>query len=342
LSLVTGVASPGAYDLRFGVAGEAGAVEEVVFPEGWRSLIKEADGTWRPAVWQESLDEIGRRLVPSSATRVDLIYRNQIRLLAYELSSAQVHPGQPVSITLFWQALTPIVEKYQVFNHLFGLDGRVVGEADEFPPVPTNRWLPGQVVTTTHQLLTDAGLAPPALASLDIGLYDAERRSLPATRQDGRRAPVTLARIKLVPDRWPDQRPPVKDEVLFGDRLLLEGHALAGDAAPGARLHVQLWWRVQAPTNVDYAVFVHLLDSAGNIVAQADGAPVNGRYPTSAWEVGETIVDARSLELPADLPAGEYQLILGLYNPVDGSRLPLAASEAQGADFVHLGRLSVN
>jgi hypothetical protein len=342
LSLVTDAARPGAFDLRFGVAGEDGDVEEIIFPEGWRCLIKEDDDIWRPAAWKESLDEIARRLVPPSSVPVDVIYRGQIRLLAYDLSGAKVHPGQALSITLFWQALTPIEEDYKVFNHLFGLDGRVVGEADEFPPVPTSEWLPGQVVSTTHHLLTDAGVPPPALVTLDTGLYDAERRALPATKQDGRRVPVTLARIKLVPDQWPDQRPPVKDEVLFGDRLLLEGHALEGDVTPGARLNLQLWWRVRIPTDVDYTVFVHLLDSAGNIVAQVDGAPVDGRYPTSAWEVGETIVDARSLELPADLPAGEYQLILGLYNPVDGSRLPLAASEAQGADFVHLVQLSVN
>jgi hypothetical protein len=87
----------------------------------------------------------------------------------------------------------------------------------------------------------------------------------------------------------------------------------------------------------DYNVFVHLLDAAGNIVAQGDGVPMGGRYPTYAWEVGEQIIDSRAITLPADLMPGQYRLIVGLYNPLDGSRLQLSEHET---DFL-LGQLTV-
>jgi hypothetical protein len=108
---------------------------------------------------------------------------------------------------------------------------------------------------------------------------------------------------------------------------------------PGTTLNVELAWQAMAPVDSDSVVFVHLLDAADRIVAQGDGVPVNGRYPTSAWDVGKRILDTHALALPSDLPEGEYRLIAGLYNPVDGSRVPLAQPER---DFVLLDKLTID
>jgi hypothetical protein len=104
-------------------------------------------------------------------------------------------------------------------------------------------------------------------------------------------------------------------------------------------LTLQLWWRALAPPQGNYSVFIHVLNATGEIVAQADGIPLEGRYPTSAWGAGEPIVDTRILVLPSDLSAGDYSLALGLYDPVDGSRLEVVG---QGVDSVHLGQLTVS
>jgi hypothetical protein len=101
---------------------------------------------------------------------------------------------------------------------------------------------------------------------------------------------------------------------------------------------LRLWWQALEPVATDYTVFVHVMDAAGKIMAQGDGVPVEGRYPTSAWEVGEQIIDARLITLPPDLPVGDYRVIIGMYNPIDGKRLPPAESET---DHILLGRLSV-
>ena len=43
------------------------------------------------------------------------------------------------------------------------------------------------------------------------------------------------------------------------------------------------------------------------------------------------MTDSYTLALPADLPAGEYQILAGLYDPVSGQRLPLVrAGEVVG------------
>jgi hypothetical protein len=66
---------------------------------------------------------------------------------------------------------------------------------------------------------------------------------------------------------------------------------------------------------------VHLVGAEPQALAQADGPPVQGDYPTSLWAPGETIVDQRDLPIPADLPPGEYGVNVGLY--WDEGRLPL-------------------
>ena len=331
----------GAYDLRIGLTDGRGNVEPFLFPQGWRSVVKQADGTWRQAEWLESLDYIAQHQVPPTATPTDVYYQGQIRLVAYELSEVALQPGQPLTSTLYWQALVPVSEDFVVFNHLFGLDGTPIGQADELPVVPTSHWLPGQLITTTYRMLTDPVLPTPAVATLDIGLYNADRQALPAADRLGQPMSVTVTRVKFTPEAWPDGSPPIRDDALFGGSLLLVGHAPLPETISLEKtepLTLQTWWQAQAPLSADYTVFVHLLDESGHVVAQADGVPVGGRYPTSAWGPGEQIVDTRQLSLPADLPAGSYRLVIGLYSPADGGRLQSAQGDA---DSVTLGQITV-
>jgi 4-amino-4-deoxy-L-arabinose transferase-like glycosyltransferase len=61
----------------------------------------------------------------------------------------------------------------------------------------------------------------------------------------------------------------------------------------GTRL--DLHWRVKQPLSIDYTVFVHL-ERDGTIVAQQDGTPGRGYYPTSWWRPGDQIVDTHYLD----------------------------------------------
>ena len=38
-----------------------------------------------------------------------------------------------------------------------------------------------------------------------------------------------------------------------------------------------------------------------------------GAYPTSLWDRGEVVKDEHKLTLPEDMPAGEYQIAVGMY-----------------------------
>jgi hypothetical protein len=41
------------------------------------------------------------------------------------------------------------------------------------------------------------------------------------------------------------------------------------------------------------------------------------------WDAGEFIADSHAITLPPDLPAGEYSMAIGLYDPLTGQRLPI-------------------
>jgi hypothetical protein len=101
---------------------------------------------------------------------------------------------------------------------------------------------------------------------------------------------------------------------------------------------VKLRWRADGPAPRDYTVFVQLRDAQGRTVASGDGTPTwftprrTDRWPAG----GYTTWDAHTVELPASLPAGDYQIIAGWYDLETGTRLALldAAGNAAGDEAV--------
>jgi hypothetical protein len=74
-------------------------------------------------------------------------------------------------------------------------------------------------------------------------------------------------------------------------------------------------------------------DEEGRPLAQWDGNPCLNTARTSLWPAGEPVRDHVLFRLPADLPGGEYRLLVGLYDPASGQRL--------GDRAVEIGHLRV-
>lgn len=102
----------------------------------------------------------------------------------------------------------------------------------------------------------------------------------------------------------------------LGTGIELVGYALTPVAD---RLKVTLYWRTAQPLTTNAAVFVHLLDETGRMVAQHDAQPVQNAYPLTFWPTHTIIADEHVLPLP-DVP---YTLAVGLYNPHDLTRWPV-------------------
>jgi len=97
-------------------------------------------------------------------------------------------------------------------------------------------------------------------------------------------------------------------------------------------IDVTLIWRGDQTPDLSYTVFVQLLNPDGQVIAQADSIPAANTRPTSGWRPGEYIVDVQQLTFHPDAQPGPARLIVGLYDPATGARVPLAS----GDDFVLL------
>lgn len=87
----------------------------------------------------------------------------------------------------------------------------------------------------------------------------------------------------------------------------------------GDELSVGLYWRARSKPVNDYVTFVRLQDAAGRVIIEQAGRPVNGTYPTIAWNAGEVLLDWRDLIVPIDSGRGDYQLIVGLREAATGT-----------------------
>jgi hypothetical protein len=90
---------------------------------------------------------------------------------------------------------------------------------------------------------------------------------------------------------------------------------------------LRLYWKALTPVDLDYTVFVHLLDANGAIIAQDDAPPGDPFFPTSTWLAGEVTVDDHHLALPAAVPPGVYHVTVGLYHWPTSQRLQAVDGE---------------
>lgn len=136
--------------------------------------------------------------------------------------------------------------------------------------------------------------------------------------------------------------PAVMVDAVWGDAIHLLGYSDERRAKliPGGQYTVTLFWRAETCQTMDYTVFVHLRDAAGTTVAQHDGQPLGGDYPTSRWRPSEVVIDPHVVVLSTDLPAGEYTLWVGMYRLDTMERLPLR-DDKSGENALLLGSILI-
>ena len=102
-----------------------------------------------------------------------------------------------------------------------------------------------------------------------------------------------------------------------------------------ATVKVPVLWRGGNLINTNYTVFVQLRATAQiSVVVSGDGPPHNQglTYPTSVWSAGEFVSDTHTLDLAGKPAPGTYDVVVGLYDPASGARLPVAASASRTPD----------
>ena len=118
----------------------------------------------------------------------------------------------------------------------------------------------------------------------------------------------------------------------LGEKVRLLGYRHKKEAVAGEEINIILYWQALGEMERNYARFIHLLNSQGERVAQRDSQPGKGSLPTTSWVTNEFLSESVPLDLPEELPPGEYYLIVGFYDPANWQRL----MSADGADHILL------
>lgn len=276
-------------------------------------------------------------------------FDGKIRLLGYSLPEASPKPGHSLPIWFNWSAITSSGTDYEVQVRLLDRDGAVLAETAGFPSVPafpTSKWETGDLI--------QGKMVIPLPPEMEGGQYRLAIRLVDAETQEpllGRRSWGMHSREWIVIGRaevasWPFVTDPpsmeYRSEGLFGDAVRLLGYDLEERLDSEAEMSLTLYWRVETPLKGSYLVFVHLIDETGEVIAQADGIPVDWMRPTTTWREGEVIADRYELSLPAELPQGTYELYVGFYHP-EGQRLPVVVDgESVPGRRLSLGSVSFN
>jgi mannosyltransferase len=267
-----------------------------------------------------------------------------VRLLGYNRPSAagetwEVMPGDILQLTLVWQAVAPMTERYKVFTHVLDPYGHLVGQRDAEPGGGariTTTWKEGEQVVDNYGLPILPG-TPPGDYVIEIGMYGlSDGQRLPITK-DGEPAGdfLVLQSVRVLSALAP---PPLSvlgmrkelnvrfesrgergmeylNVTLLGYDLAKLGQEHEPDAPvhPGDILHLTLFWQAQQAPAEDLAVLLRLQDAAGKVWLERRTQPTEGMYPAAQWRVNEIIRDQHNLFLPPDLPFGRsYRITLSI------------------------------
>ncbi len=334
------------------LANEFGVVDAL---DGYILLAKQPD---LPRTLPDAFYDFARvdpaSFAPQHPTHIE--FAGKLRLLGYDLGLGAHEAFLPV-VTLYWQALTPLEEDYTVWPFFIDHNGHPIADPGQLPPVtpiwyPTSAWSPAEIIAV-RTLPQDLGDQFTLALGVSRGDWADPARRLKITKIEGDRYTFedeTWVRLDTFQRTGrksyeavspPPEIPMQPYEVQFWDLIELRAAALPANVEAGEDLHFSLAWETRAPLTVDLTTFAHLLDTDGQAVAQLDWGPQDrlGYLPTTAWQPDRLVVDQQSLPLPADLPPGDYHLLIGWYYAPTGDRLPLTKG-GQG-DALPLGVVRV-
>ncbi len=267
-----------------------------------------------------------------------------IELVALRPDATTALIGAQFGVQLLWEARCQPTN--EVALRFFIQNGTGRQEIDHRPLdalYPPTQWKAGQRVLTKSILRLPGNLTEGA-ASLSLDAVD------PASGQPfGRHwgalplpGSAGITRLSLANRPHQTDAPPMANRVdaSFGGQIRLLGYQLSTDSTTGA-LTVRMAWQTEQVMDQSYSVFLHLLDSDGQIVAQRDAVPRDGQLPTSIWLPGEVVTDSYVLQPAQPLTAGTYTLIAGLYDSTNWQRLPVESTQTSGSgDFITLDTIT--
>jgi hypothetical protein len=133
----------------------------------------------------------------TATEKLDAALDNGIVLDGYRIGTRTLRPGDTLDLTLVWRAADgPTPDHWKVFTHLLDSRSLVVAQRDAEPADnlrPTTTWQRGEQIEDNYGIAIPDGL-PAGSYTLEIGMYDGERRSV----IDGKADHLVLGQVQIL------------------------------------------------------------------------------------------------------------------------------------------------
>ncbi len=265
--------------------------------------------------------------LPDDAVPVEVRF-DTITVIGFRIDRQPVPSGGALPVTVYYQG-EPDARNLSLYLTALDRSNRVVGKIDSYPGggnLPTSTWDASKIYADTYRIPISPAAEGPAQFKVEFGWWNyATNTRIQPLDIDNQPIKALILRGGSLLSSTPAPLPSVAQSATFSGALRFNGYTLSpagGVIKPGERLDLSLIWEALSPVYEDFTVFVHLESADGKPIAQDDGMPLRGAYPTSAWAVGQPFADPHSLTVPANLAPGQYRIVIGLYRAGDGSRLP--------------------
>lgn len=267
-------------------------------------------------------------------TPLDATFAGRYHLLGYTIAPEAPRSGQDVTLTLYWQlAQAPASDHLiETFIQVAPLDAEAQVAATSAllgtPRYPVPFWQANETIVQPYLLTLPDDTPAPSLYWFNLVLLDeATQTRLPVTGSGGNLLRVGPIVVLSGEDEGVVETA-VSTHYNFSQQIQLLGYDLQPNAAG---LALTLYWQAaETPPTADWTVFVHLVDGAGTLLAQGDGLPRAGDFPTSWWPAGVLVPDTHRLPTDMDCAAlAGTRLRIGLYNPATADRLPVSDAAGQ-------------
>lgn len=279
--------------------------------------------------------------IPESAIPVNWQAEN-LEILAIDVPHNTVNAGDTLQVALYFRGYHPdnpaltitAVDTVRVdrFDHI-----------EIYPGMADMRVLPDeQIFRSTVQLdipEPDAILAPRVINIL-VEWVDLDTSE--AIIFDSGLSLLEVPSATFVDRRYQADELGNLVDVNFGDEIILQDFSLPETASAGETIPLSFIWEAteQLSTDTEAILTIQLFDAEGNFVTQEDGAL--WWYPTTAWVDDMPFADSRSLSLPAELSAGEYEIRIGWYRVIGDTFPRLEVIESESADNLYALPMSLS
>lgn len=250
---------------------------------------------------------------------------DSVELIGYSRFDRRYLPGEGVRLTFYWRVLEQSEADNSLALALVDPKGNAIGKLDTFPGAGTLRtttWQPGKIYADTYIV---------NLSNLIQGRYPfgvlVSWWHMPTGEtiepQDSAGNPLSAVILNVGAVVSPNYQQSLAGILQLPPDQAEQATFTLPDKEPMIRLvgfqfnrensFLRLRWQAMTIMDTDYKVFAHVVRAPGaEPFGQADVFP---ELPTRYWRFDERFITEHAIDYGEGLPAGDYVLIVGWYDP---------------------------